>query len=220
MNISLTGMFIITDTPAPVGSLIDFDFSLADGFSLLRGGAQVMRVVTAGPVNGMGVRFTSLDDANRRLIARIVAVNLEEGRSSTLNFDFSRPATAGSTPIVDNASASAAPVAGGKSPIHFDGSSLRLVLGPLTVHHFTQNPLLNVRSGGFFIPAAEQFPLGTIFQVEIVDVHGQAIVNGKGEDRRQAGPACRHPSGRSRQGGPRSFAGRGGEIGADEMNRP
>jgi uncharacterized protein (TIGR02266 family) len=176
MNISRSGMFIMTDTPAPLDSRIDFDFSLADGFTLLKGSADVMRVVTAGPVNGMGVRFVDLDAANRSLIERIVAVNEEEGRNSTVNFDFSRPATAGSMPIVDDSSA---PI--NQPPIFFEGRRLRLVLGPLTIHHFTQNPLLNVRSGGFFIPANEDVPLGTVFQVEIVDGDGRAIVAGSGK---------------------------------------
>jgi uncharacterized protein (TIGR02266 family) len=176
MNISNTGMFIVTDTPASIGSTIDFDFSLADGFTLLKGTADVMRVVTGGPVNGMGVRFADLDESNRRLIGRIVAVNDEEGRNSTLTFDFSRSATAGSMPIVDEASLSAT-----NRPIHFDGRNLRLILGPLTVHHFTQNPLLNVRSGGFFISAEENVPLGTVFQVEIVDGDGRPVITGKGK---------------------------------------
>jgi uncharacterized protein (TIGR02266 family) len=175
MNISRSGMFIITDTPAPLDSRIDFDFSLVDGFTLLKGSADVMRVVTGGPINGMGVRFVDLDAANRNLIERIVAVNEEEGRNSTVKFDFSRPATAGSMPIANEGSV---PVT---DPILFEGRRLRLVLGPLTVHHFTQNPLLNVRSGGFFIPAHEDVPLGTVFQVEIVDGDGHAIVAGSGK---------------------------------------
>jgi hypothetical protein len=56
-----------------------------------------------------------------------------------------------------------------------------VILGPLTVSHFTQNPLLNVRSGGFFVPAEEDVPLGTIFQVEIVDVLGRPLIAGKGK---------------------------------------
>jgi uncharacterized protein (TIGR02266 family) len=176
MNISHTGMFIVTETPAPVGSRIEFDFTLADGFTLLKGTAEVVRQVSGGPVSGMGVRFADLDEPNRRLIDRIVAVNEEEGRNSTLNFDFSRPATAGSMPIVEVMAA-----APGSRPIHFDGRNLRLILGPVTVHHFTQNPLLNVRSGGFFIPADEDVPLGTVFQVQIVDTAGHAVVSGKGK---------------------------------------
>ena len=92
MNISRTGMFIVTDAPAPLGSRIEFEFSLTDGFVLLCGLAEVVRVAMGGIVEGMGVRFLDLDDANRRVIERIVSVNTDEGRVSTITFDFSRPA--------------------------------------------------------------------------------------------------------------------------------
>jgi len=92
MNISRTGMFIVTEAPAALGSRIEFEFSLTDGFVLLSGLAEVVRVAMGGIVEGMGVRFLDLDDANRRVIERIVAVNTDEGRVSTLTFDFSRPA--------------------------------------------------------------------------------------------------------------------------------
>ncbi len=176
MNISHAGMFIMTDAPAPIGSRIDFEFIIGDGFTMLKGSAEVVRVATGGAVNGMGVRFVDLDDTNRKLISRIVAVNEEEGRNSTLNFDFSRAATLGSMPIVE-----APPVVPSARPIVFDGRSLRIVLGPLTVHHFTQNPLLNVKSGGFFIPAEEDVPLGTGFQLDIVDDAGHVVVACKGK---------------------------------------
>ncbi|MES1171817.1 MAG: PilZ domain-containing protein [Bacteroidota bacterium] len=182
MNISQTGMFIVTDTPAPLGSCIDFAFTLADGFTLLKGSAEVVRVVTGGAINGMGVRFADLDEPNRRLISRIVAVNDEEGRNSTLNFDFSRPATESVMPVVeDPAPAPPPPGPAVALPIKFDGRRVRVVLSPLTVHHFTGNALLNVRSGGFFLPADEDVPLGTVFQVDIVDVAGRPIVSGKGK---------------------------------------
>lgn len=180
MNISETGMFIETEAPAPIGSKIEFNFALGDGYTLLHGTAEVTRVIRTGPVNGMGVRFLDLDDANRTLIARIVEVNSQEGRNSTLNFDFARPATAAAMPVVtDPAAPAPAPLPA--RPIQFEGRSLRLVLGPTTAPHFTQNPLLNVRSGGFFIPASEDVPLGTVFQVEILDALGRPLVAGKGK---------------------------------------
>ncbi|HEY8925616.1 MAG TPA: PilZ domain-containing protein, partial [Polyangia bacterium] len=239
MNISRTGMFIVTERPAALGSRIEFEFSLTDGFVLLSGLAEVVRVAMGGIVEGMGVRFLDLDDANRRVIERIVSVNTDEGRVSTLTFDFSRPAAdaddvtvvsgddlleiadpdsaapsialpamppvistggppkeleieapaarrrapAHATPVtaphraprVSPAPAPAAPAASpapaGKAapaapsppPVQFDGSALRVVLGPDTVRHFTANPLVNVRTGGLMVPAEKQVPLGTVF---------------------------------------------------------
>jgi uncharacterized protein (TIGR02266 family) len=199
MNISRTGMFIATDAPAPVGHRIDFEFSLSDGYTLLRGTAEVVLIAKSGLTNGMGLRFVDLDEANRRLIDRIVAVNDQEGRNSTLNFDFARPPTAVSMPVVTavgtpappaaslpspGAEPEAAPPAADKpapAPVSFEGRNLRVALGPPTVHLFTQNPLLNARTGGLFVPAEEDVPLGTMFQVEIVDSAGGTLLTAKGK---------------------------------------
>lgn len=189
MNISRTGMFIATDDPPAVGSMVDFEFGLSDGFTLLRGTAEVVRVVLGGVVSGMGIRFVDLDESYRRLIDRIVDVNAVEGRNSTLNFDFSRPATAASMPVVNEdlepaapaAPAAAEPPAPAARPIAFEGRNLRIVLSSASVHVFTQNPLLNVRTGGLFVPAEEDVPLGTVFQVEITDSAGGTLIASKGK---------------------------------------
>ena len=57
-------------------------------------------MASGGLVAGKGLRFLDLDDAYQQVIDRIVAVNTDEGRVSTLNFDFSRPATASRMPAV------------------------------------------------------------------------------------------------------------------------
>jgi uncharacterized protein (TIGR02266 family) len=222
MNISRSGMFIVTEAPAPLGSSIEFEFSLTDGFVLLHGLAEVVRVAQGGIVEGMGVRFVDLDPANQAVIDRIVAVNSDEGRVSTLNFDFSSPASEDHIPIIsedllelaDPPSAAGerleielppskvapptrlpattpappkapAPAAVAASPapppLQFDGLSLRLVLGPETVRHFTGNPLVNVRSGGLMVPAEKEVPLGTVFKVTIVDLAGTPIVAASGK---------------------------------------
>lgn len=190
MNISRTGMFIATDEPPAVGSMVDFEFGLSDGFTLLRGTAEVVRVVRGGAVSGMGIRFVDLDDSSRRLIDRIVDVNAAEGRNSTLTFDFSRPATAAmpvvSDPLeapapVPSAPVAAEPVAPLARPVAFEGRNLRIVLSSASVHVFTQNPLLNVRTGGLFVPAEEDVPLGTVFQVEIADAAGGTLISSKGK---------------------------------------
>jgi uncharacterized protein (TIGR02266 family) len=210
MNISRTGMFIVTDTPAPLGSTIQFDFSLSDGFVLLQGLAEVVRVASGGIVAGMGVRFLDLDEAYQRVIDRIVEVNTDEGRVSTLNFDFSRPATATQMAVVTDetlalasaterprlaapraAPPSVAPVparpgppptsAAPPRPVEFDGSRLRLVVNRDTVHHFTTNPLTNARNGGFMIPTDTEVAMGTVFAVDITDAAGQPVLSGKGK---------------------------------------
>ena len=188
-NISLTGMFLETLRPAPVGSQIDFEFDLAGGFTLLKGQARVVRVVTAGPVTGMGVEFVALDEPMRRLVDRIVEVNAEEGRHSTLNFDFSRPALLPPRPVSPTTTASlptipatrAAHDATSQPAVVFTDSDLRVVLSAETIPYFTANPLLNIRLGGFFVPARSNPALGAVFAVTIVDQRGDVIVAGKGK---------------------------------------
>src|SRR3954469_14668274 len=75
MNVSRSGMFIASRTSVPIGTAIDFEFSLADGFPLLRGTAEVTRI-TATPA-GVGVRFNQLEEPSRKLIDRIVEINAE-----------------------------------------------------------------------------------------------------------------------------------------------
>jgi len=207
MNISRTGMFIVTDTPAPLGSRLDFEFSLSDGFVLLKGVAEVVRVASGGIVAGMGLRFLDLDDAYQQVIDRIVAVNTDEGRVSTLNFDFSRPATASQMPAVtDEALRLGAPAADrprtpapaprtpapvvlaprpapavAVAPVHLEGTRLRIVLGRDTVSYFTANPLTNARNGGFMVPTDTDVPMGTVLAVEIGDAAGQTLLAGKGK---------------------------------------
>ena len=44
LNISRSGMFLASDNPGPLGSLVEFELALADGLSLLKGKGEVARV--------------------------------------------------------------------------------------------------------------------------------------------------------------------------------
>ena len=90
VNVSREGMYLRCDTPPGVGAKIEFEVSLDDGYVILQGTGQVVRVVTTGD-RGMGLRFIDLDEKSRKLIDRIVEVNLDEGKSPTMPMDFSRP---------------------------------------------------------------------------------------------------------------------------------
>ncbi len=82
-NISLGGMFLKTDKPQPPGSVFDFEFKLADEFSLIHGIGEVVwaRFHDEGPEHppGMGVRFLHLDGAGEKLIRRMVTEHVEKG---------------------------------------------------------------------------------------------------------------------------------------------
>ncbi|MBZ0115164.1 MAG: TIGR02266 family protein, partial [Thermoanaerobaculia bacterium] len=75
-NISLGGMFLATDRPQPPGTVFDFEFKLADEFSLIHGIGEVVwaRSESQDPEApaGMGVRFLHIDGAGEKLVRRMV----------------------------------------------------------------------------------------------------------------------------------------------------
>jgi uncharacterized protein (TIGR02266 family) len=183
INISRSGMFVAYDKPVPVGTLIEFDFALDDGLSLLKGKGEVVRV-TQSPVMGMGVRFRELDEESRKCLAGIVATNEKEGRVPQIPLDFN------ATPEPNRSAPMATPSRSGH-PLHgatrvqpglsVTGLDLQIRLTPLTVGYFTNNPLINIRLGGFVIPIDQEAALGATFDVSIVDNDGISLFHGKGK---------------------------------------
>jgi hypothetical protein len=167
-NMSRTGIFLSTSEVLAVGTILEMELTLVDGFPLLRGTGEVMRVSISPP--GVGVRFKQLDESSRRLLDKIVEVNLQEGKRPTIPLDFDvaasgvRPAQTGIT-----------------SGVVFNGRDLRLEINPGTAGFFTNNPLLNIRLGGFVVPGKEDVPLGTIYTVAITDPSGMTLWTGKGK---------------------------------------
>ncbi len=198
VNISRTGMFVVSDTPGPVGSLVDFAFCLEDGLVLLKGKGEVVRV-TQQPVVGMGVRFRELDEDSRKCLARIVEINEQEGRSSRISLDFGegraltpRPATPSPpAPLPITPRPGAVPVARAahmlqgatrvQPGLSVVGQDVQVRLTPLTVGYFTNNPLINIRLGGFVIPVDDEISMGATFEVTIVDNDGISLFHGKGK---------------------------------------
>jgi uncharacterized protein (TIGR02266 family) len=182
VNISRSGMFLSSTDPRPVGTLIDFELALADGLSLLKGKGEVVRV-TSGSRAGMGVRFRELDPEARRFLDRIVQVNEEEGRSPGVSLDFAVQAT--SPGFVGAASAArTSPLRGATTlqpGLMVSGRDLHVKLTPATVGYFINNPLLNIRLGGFVVPCEENVSLGAIFDVIIESFEGHSLFTGKGK---------------------------------------
>jgi uncharacterized protein (TIGR02266 family) len=182
VNISRSGMFLASADPRPVGTIVDFELALADGLSLLRGKGEVVRV-TSGPVAGMGVRFRELDQEARRFLDRIVQVNEEEGRSPAVSLDFANAPTASSSSS-PGVSSQYSPLRGATTlqpGLLVSGRDLHVKLTPATVGYFTNNPLLNMRLGGFVVPCEENVPLGAVFDVVIESFEGHALFTGKGK---------------------------------------
>jgi uncharacterized protein (TIGR02266 family) len=83
-NISMGGMFVATEEPRDPGSQFDFEFLLEDGFTLVKGRAEVAWVRPDasgdGQPAGMGVRFIELEETGKVLIGKIVAKVRKKGR--------------------------------------------------------------------------------------------------------------------------------------------
>jgi uncharacterized protein (TIGR02266 family) len=168
VNISRTGMYLTTSEIVPVGTVLELDVGLADGLSLLKGKAEVVRVGTTAPT-GLGIRFIELDSASQRLVERIVEVNTEEGKRPTVPLDFANDAGRGG----------AGGAAGGG--VTWKDSAVDIELNPFTVSYFVYNPLLNIRLGGFVVPAEKEVSLGTVFTVTITTTAGATLFQGKGK---------------------------------------
>ena len=82
-NISPGGMFIRTYEPQPAGKVLDLEFSLGDGFELIKGRGEVMwnrtRDDSPGRPAGMGIRFLELSEGSKELIYRMVDNYILEG---------------------------------------------------------------------------------------------------------------------------------------------
>jgi uncharacterized protein (TIGR02266 family) len=184
INISRTGMFIASNQPGAVGSLVDFEFALADGLLLLKGKGEVVRA-TLTPVRGMGIRFRELDEDSKRCLERIVATNEREGRTPEIPLDFASEARISEArAAVDAPGRSSHPLHGAtrvQPGLSVNGHDLQIRLTPLTVGYFTNNPLINIRLGGFVIPIEDEVSLGATFEVAIVDNDGISLFHGRGK---------------------------------------
>ena len=72
-HVGRDGFFLATKAPKPVGAQLLFDLILADGTSLLRGEAVVVRSNASGERPGMTLRFVRLEAAGKALVERIVS---------------------------------------------------------------------------------------------------------------------------------------------------
>ncbi len=109
-NLSETGMFITTRSPAQPGQVFELQFTLGEDFALIEGAAEVVwvreRAVGPDQPAGMGVRFVRLDDSSRAVIRRLVSAYRAAGEEP---FDVEQAAGAPAGPPEP---AAAPPVAG------------------------------------------------------------------------------------------------------------
>lgn len=157
VNISSSGMFVVSPELLDVGTVVEFAFKLDDGLLALRGTAAVVRHASPETV-GMGLRFVTLDESGQELVAQLIGANLGIPEA----------------PVMDTRSGA---VSAGR--VAYDHGTLRVVLSAATKHYFTKNPLLHIGVGGCFLPALAEVPLGTGYQLDIVDSAGGLLLRCK-----------------------------------------
>lgn len=81
-NLSAGGLFIRTPQPKPIGTRLQFEFSVRDGGKPIVG-AGIVRWIEPDPQKhpGMGIQFTELNEEGRRELSEIL--QNRNGRSST-----------------------------------------------------------------------------------------------------------------------------------------
>ena len=75
-DISLGGMFIRTEDPEPLGTVVFLEFDLQDGSKSLTGYGKVVRVNPKGVPDfdpGMGIEFMKFDDESLARIKQLIA---------------------------------------------------------------------------------------------------------------------------------------------------
>ncbi len=87
-NLSRGGMFIYTEMPRPVGSLLYIQFVTRDGSRIIRGQGRIVRVVTHGEgedrLIGQAVEFVDFDEEDAAFVDDLVQHYLEEQAQPTL----------------------------------------------------------------------------------------------------------------------------------------
>jgi hypothetical protein len=151
VNVSSSGM-LLANALLPLGAVVEFRFMLDDGLVALAGRAEVVRAVAEPP--RMGLRFVMLDEAAQTLVRKLVAISDAAPEI---------PTTPGFAPAA----------------VEFDHGTVRVRLNAATASFFTYNPLLHVGVGGCFLPAETDVPLGTGFQMDILDGSDRVLMRCK-----------------------------------------
>jgi hypothetical protein len=163
VNLSSSGMFLASrGALVDIGVIVGFQFMLDDGIVVLKGTAEVVRLSLTGE-RGMGLRFVELDAETRTLVDRIVEANSRE------------PAP---VPFEEEDTHRTAMPSG--RAVEYGHGTVRITLSAATAAYFTYNPLMHIGIGGCFIPADGDVPLGTGYQLDVVDAEGHLLLRCKG----------------------------------------
>ena len=143
VNVSSSGMLLANAQPLPVGAVVEFQFKLDDGLVALAGRAEVVRALVDPP--RMGFRFVLLD-----VEALTLAPAADRGlRGGARDPDHARVRAAGGRVRSRHRA---------RAPHRRDGAASSRT-----------TRCLHVGVGGCFLPAETDVPLGTGYQLDILD---------------------------------------------------
>jgi hypothetical protein len=163
VNLSRSGMFLASrGALLDVGMIVEFQFSLDDSVVVLKGTAEVVRLALDGE-RGMGLRFVALDGESRALVDRIVDANTRNPVPVPFEEDDTQRVT----------------LPNGRA-VEYGHGTVRITLTAATAAYFTYNPLMHIGIGGLFIPSEGDVPLGTGYQLDVVDAFGHLLLRCKG----------------------------------------
>lgn len=150
VNLSTSGMLVSGSGLFELGTIAEFQFRLDDGTVALSGSAEVVR----RDAEGMAMKFVALGAGGQELVARLV-------EASAMAPDV--PTSPGYT----------------EPAVEYDHGSVRVRLLPATAMFFTYNPLLHIGVGGCFLPAEGEVPLGTGYQLDVLDGNDRLLLRCK-----------------------------------------
>ncbi len=79
-DISTTGLFLASESPCEVGTVLDLDISAPDDGPFVSARGRVVRRSTLPDGRrGLGIVFLDLDDASRQVVELIVAAGVAHG---------------------------------------------------------------------------------------------------------------------------------------------
>jgi uncharacterized protein (TIGR02266 family) len=87
-NLSRGGMFIVTDQPREVGSILHIQFVTRDGSRIIRGRGRIVRSVEQGEGDdrrtGQAIEFLDFDEEDMRFVDALVQRTLDEQQHPAL----------------------------------------------------------------------------------------------------------------------------------------
>ncbi|MBW1807065.1 MAG: TIGR02266 family protein [Deltaproteobacteria bacterium] len=185
-NISVGGIFIRSKKNQPIGTILFFEILLKDGRTVFKGKGEVtwsQSDTSPGgqpQLSGMGVKFLALDQASKKIVAKIVAAAKQQAdttndhEAAAAEFDLDSPESPTAQKPTEEYGINRR-----KNPRTTLGLIVQLKFEDL--EEFIEGYSINISSGGIFIRNQNPKPPGTIIEFELQLTSGEPVLSGKGE---------------------------------------